>query len=47
VAEEAASILVGFLNDCVERELGRRVEDGYVFVHRLSQEHFANMASED
>lgn len=33
--------LVRFLNHCVDRILLRRVGGGYIFIHRLLQEHFA------
>ena len=39
--------LVPFLDYCVERIFLRRVGGGYIFVHRLLQEHFASLTLED
>jgi hypothetical protein len=35
--------LVSFLNHCVDLIFLRRVGGGYIFVHRLLMEHFAEM----
>lgn len=39
--------LVPFLNHCVDLIFLRRVGGGYIFVHRLLMEHFAEMYAED
>lgn len=36
-----------FLDYCVERIFLRRVGGGYIFIHRLLQEHFASLTPED
>lgn len=36
-----------FLDYCVDRIFLRRVGGGYIFVHRLLQEHFASLTPED
>jgi hypothetical protein len=39
--------LVPFLDHCVERIFLRRVGGGYIFVHRLLQEHFTSLTTEN
>jgi DNA polymerase III delta prime subunit len=39
--------LVPFLDYCVDRIFLRRVGGGYIFIHRLLQEHFASLTPED
>jgi len=36
-----------FLDYCVDRIFLRRVGGGYIFIHRLLQEHFAVLTPED
>jgi hypothetical protein len=43
VISYAIDKLVPFLNHCVDLIFLRRVGGGYIFVHRLLMEHFAEM----